>query len=97
MKNERLEHLTKDITLKNYIKSDCENLNRDKVRVRFYKTATTYSVFDMLVDKNVYEDYIEPSNINSKYVDKLEGKIFEKHEKLDHEYQSSMSSEIIEI
>ena len=85
-----------DPTLIQYIQNDCDRLDREKVRVRFYKTAKVYSVFDMLVDKDVYEDYADPGNNNSIYVDKLEGKIFDKHQKLNQEFEASMTSEIIE-
>ena len=95
MNKERLKHFTDSITLEKNIKYECEKLDRDKVRVRFSKTATTFSVFDMLVDRDVYEDYIVESNLNSKYVEKLYNKVIEKHEKLDEEFETSMSSEIL--
>jgi|TARA_R110002167_G_scaffold85661_1_gene232152 hypothetical protein len=95
MNKERLKHFTDSITLEKNIKYKCEKLDRDKIRVRFYKTATTSSVFDMLVNREVYEDYIKPSNINSKVVEKLYNKVNEKHDKLDEEFETSMSSEIL--
>ena len=95
MNKERLKHFTDSITLEKNIKYKCEKLDRDKIRVRFYKTATTSSVFDMLVNREVYEDYIKPSNINSKDVEKLYNKVYDKHEKLDEQYQMSLSSEIV--
>ena len=49
----------------------------------------------MLVDRDVYEDYIKPSNINSKDVEKLYNKVYDKHEKLDEQYEMSLWAEII--
>ena len=95
MNKERLKHFTDSITLEKNIKYKCEKLDRDKIRVRFYKTATTSSVFDMLVNREVYEDYIKPSNINSKDVEKLYNKVYDKHEKLDEQYEMSLWAEII--
>ena len=95
MNKERLNHLTDNNDLKRHFKYECEKLDKDKVRVRFYKTAKSSSVFDMLVDRDVYEDYIKPSNINSKDVEKLYNKVYDKHEKLDEQYQMSLSSEIV--
>jgi len=100
MAKKKLEEIQKHLEIDDcqlqYIQNDCDRLDREKIRVRFYKTAKVYSVFDMLVDKDVYEDYADPRNLNSVYVDKLEGKIFDKHQKLDEEYEASMTSEIIE-
>jgi len=100
MAKKKLEEIQKHLEIDDcqlqYIQNDCDRLDREKIRVRFYKTAKVYSVFDMLVDKDVYEDYADPGNNNSIYVDKLEGKIFDKHQKLDQEFEASMTSEIIE-
>ena len=99
MAKKKLEEIQKHLEIDDcqlqYIQNDCDRLDREKVRVRFYKTAKVYSVFDMLVDKDVYEDYADPGNNNSIYVDKLEDKIFDKHQKLDQEFEASMTSEII--
>ena len=55
MNKERLKHFTDSITLEKNIKYKCEKLDRDKIRVRFYKTATTFLSFILvylLLNKN---------------------------------------------
>ena len=89
------EHLTKDYNLQEMIKNDCKEIDRKQIRVRFYRTSIMYSVFDMLVDKDVYEDYNYPNNNTSKAVNELNAKIFDKHRKLDEEFSANSTSEII--